>query len=330
MKISSLSRFAFAVCPSAAILAGCGGSQVAVPGATFSSAASAKHGAPARSWIDPTAKAGDLVYVSAAKEVDVYTYPGGKLVGTLSSGFGSATAMCSDARGNVWIVNPSYFGTSTLVEYAHGGNEPIATLQDPNKNIPQACSVDPVTGNLAVANLNANIAVYANARGSPTYYSTSGLVEDVRTIAYDGSGDLYMRGFKSRKAAAWLPKGGSTIAHFLVRKLGYYDWDGNYLVLDPGGLPTTALTRYELSGASGTRVGKVLLKSCAEGGVFSIEGSELAVVCGSGITYYEYPSGGDPIETIPGKSAGGVAISVGASHSRTRTKSTFVPQSQNK
>jgi hypothetical protein len=315
MKISSLSRFAFAVCPLAAILAGCGGSQLAVLGATPSSTASAKHGAPARSWIDPTASRGDLVYVSAGKDVDVYSYPGGELVGTIASGFTAATGLCSDASGNVWIINASYFGTSTLVEYAHGGNAPIATLQDPNKNIPEACSVDSLTGNLAVANVNANIAVYANARGSPTYYSTYGFVKEVRTIAYDGSGDLYMRGFRNRKAKAWLPEGSSTVAQFLVRKLGYYDWDGNYLVIDPGGLPATTLTRYKLTGASGTPAGKVLLKSCAEGGVFSIEGSELAVICGSGITYYDYPSGGDPIQTIPGVSAGGVAISVGTAHS---------------
>jgi hypothetical protein len=316
MKISSLSRFAFTVWPAAAILASCGGSQVAAPGVTSSNAASAKHGAAARSLIDPTASEGDLVYVSAGKDVDVYTYPGGELVGTLSSGFTAATGLCSDASGNVWIVNASAFGTSTLVEYAHGGNAPIATLQDPNKNIPEACFVDPVSGNLAVANANANIAVYANAQGSPTYYSTYDFVKEVRTIAYDGSGDLYVRGFRSRKAKAWLPKGGSTVAQFRVRKLGYYDWDGNYLVIDPGGLPTTTLTRYKLSGASGRQVGNVLLKRCAEGGVFSIEGSELAVVCGSGITYYDYPSGGDPITIIPGVSAGGVAISVGTNHSR--------------
>ncbi len=155
------------------------------------------------------------------------------------------------SSGNVWIVNPSYLGTSTLVEYAHGGTAPIATLQDANDNVPQTCAVDPATGNLAVGNMSANVAVYANAQGSPTYYSTNGFVQNVRTLTYDGSGDLYMRSFADPKATAWLPPGGSTVSRFRVNKVGYYGWDGSYLVIDRGHLGTTSLVRYKLNGAKG-------------------------------------------------------------------------------
>lgn len=258
--------------------------------------------------MDPRA-ADTLVYVSAVSQVDVYTYPGGKRVGTLTGGFSDATGLCSDAMGNVWIVNPNYFGTSTLVEYAHGGSGPIATLQD-GKNIPQACAVDSVTGNLAVANVNDNVAVYANARGSPSYYSTSGFAQNVRTIAYDGSGNLYMRSFNNRKAAAWLPKGSSTVAQFLVKRRGYYAWDGTFLAVDAGGVGRTTLARYTLNGANGTKVGTVRLQTCQKGGVVAIQGNKLAVICGAGITYYDYPSAGKPLKILPVESSGGVAISV--------------------
>ena len=250
----------------------------------------------------------DLVYVSAGSEVDVYTYPGGKRVGTLTRGFNDATGLCSDAVGHVWIVNPNYFGASTLVEYARGGSAPIATLQD-GENIPQACAVDSVTGNLAVANANANVAVYANARGSPIYYSTSGFAQDVRTIAYDGSGNLYMRSFSNRNAAAWLPAGSSNVARFLVKRRGYYAWDGKDLAIDAGGVGKTTLARYKLNAASGTKIGTVRLKTCQKGGVIAIQGNALVVICGAGITYYDYPKAGEPLKTLAVDSAGGVTIS---------------------
>jgi hypothetical protein len=309
MKLSSRYRVALVACALAGILSDCSGASVA-PSSSLSNAISAVPKMTGRSWADPTAKDRDLVYVSAQSAVDVYTYPGGNLVGSLSGAFVDATGLCSDAQGNVWVVSPSLFGTSTLVEYAHGGDSPIATLQDGDKNVPQDCSVDPVSGNLAVANMNANVAIYANAEGSPTYYSTQGLLENVRTVSYDGSGDLYMRSFTKEKAAAWLAKGGSTVARFLVKRPGYYYWDGSDLAIDSGGVRRTTLARYKLDGAGGTKVQSLPLKTCQKGGVFAIEGSELAIICGAGVTYYSYPLGGDPIKTLPVDSAGGIAISI--------------------
>lgn len=304
----NVSRCALVVCLSSGLLTACELREDA-GGAPSATVISQEHLAP-RSWIDPAASGRDLVYVSAQSEVDVYTYPRGKLVGKLSAGFSDATGLCSDTKGNVWIVNPNYLGTSTLVEYAHGGNTPIATLQDGTKHIPDYCALDPVTGNLAVANTNGDVAIYANAQGSPTYYSTNGLANNVRTVAYDGSGDLYLRSFNRAKAAAWLPNGSSTVAPFLVRRLGYYDWDGKYLAIDAGGVRKSTLARYSLNGASGTKVGSVRLNGCQKAGVFSIAGSELAVICGAGILYYRYPSAGDPIKKVRVDSAGGAVISV--------------------
>lgn len=208
------------------------------------------------------------------------------------------------AAGTFWIidVNPSTY-TSVLYEYAHDGSQPIATLQGPQDAY--VCSVDPSTGNLAVGDLNATIAVYANAGGSPTYYSTAGFMADVRIITYDGSGDLYFRSEWVKKATGWLPAGGSNVMHFAVSKRGSYGWNGQYLAIRATTKKpvTNGLLLYKLDGGGGKKVGTVALKQCnGTFGTFSIRGSELAIPClgnsGYSLKYYKYPSGGNPIESI--------------------------------
>ena len=89
----------------AALLAGCaGGSLHSLPPASASSSA-ARSLAPGTSWIDPSAKKGALLYASdsAADVVKVFSYPRGKLVGTLT-GFQTPQGMCVDKAGNVFIT----------------------------------------------------------------------------------------------------------------------------------------------------------------------------------------------------------------------------------
>ena len=129
------------------------------------------------------------------------------------------------------------------------------------------------------------------------------LPNDPFTMAYYGNGDLYIRSMRYRKGEAWLPKGGSSIEQFNVRKHGYYDWDGRYLVIN-GELrgKREILTRYSLNGASGTVEGKVTLnftQRLLSNRSLCDTGSKLATVCGSGIAYYKYPSGGSPNTVIP-------------------------------
>lgn len=277
----------------------------------------------AHSWIDPLASSGDLVYASTGKTVVVYTYPGGKNVGTLT-GFSYAANVCSDASGNVWIVTDegSSSGLTTLIEYAHGGTKPIAELTDTNQT-GDVCSVDPSTGNLAVGNLGYSVAVWAKAQGSPTFYSTVGFIYDVRTITYDGNGDLFFRGYNGIKSEAWLPKGGSTVMQFSIKKNGPYGWDGTYFaILGSIKHGMMGLIRYKMNGGTGTKVGHISLNSCSGLGRFSIEGSELAIPCYGSmdrIVYYGYPAGGNPITTISGVAATSVAISVGSSNRHRRT-----------
>jgi hypothetical protein len=74
------SRYALMVYVSAAMLAGCGGSQPAIgaPGAMPQTSAIAAHADRGTSWMLPEAASQDLLYVSSHNYVSIYTYPGGQ------------------------------------------------------------------------------------------------------------------------------------------------------------------------------------------------------------------------------------------------------------
>ena len=295
--------------PALALLTGCAGAQAVAPNAVISAQQS---GAPT-SRISAPALRGNLVYLTVYPGVSVYSYPGGKHIGTLT-GVKHSVALCSDTSGNIWVIESDSHNHSMLLKYAHGGSEPIASLQlSAHAN---ACSVDPSSGNLAAGTSNSNVAVWTNGQGSPTLYSTSKFFKEARTISYDGSGNLYIRSFSSRESGAWLPKDGTTVMQFHITKLGSYGWDGRYFVIGPSNGYTDTLTLYELHAGNGKIVGKVSLKNCAPNydRSFSIADSELAASCGidetNSLNYYKYPQGGNPIKMIVPGDSGSVAISV--------------------
>ena len=137
------------------MLAGCGGSQppIGAPGATSYGAPRhiAAHPAPA------TAKgawSGDLLYVATGGDVYVLSYPSGKVVGRLGV---DARQPVFRQTGNVFVVQGE-----TIVEYSHRGKL-LQTL--PTYDVPQSCSVDPTTGNLAVPTVDYScVYIYPDAR----------------------------------------------------------------------------------------------------------------------------------------------------------------------
>jgi hypothetical protein len=314
MKSLDSGRYAVSISVAAALLSGCSGWQAAPPNAATISGS--QSGPASQSWVNPSASRGDLVYLAIYGEVFVYSYPGGKHVSTLT-GVKKPVALCSDVSGNVWVIESDSHSHSRLLKYAHDGSKPIASLRLNDRA--DACSVDAGTGSLAVGTLNSNVAVWANGQGRPTLYSTAAFFKEVRTISYDGKGDLYMRSFVSDKSGAWLPKGTSTVMQFHITKLGSYGWDGRYFAIGPGNGFTEPLTIYKLHGGRGKVLGSVSLKNCAPGyePSFSIAGSELAVSCGidetNSLNYYKYPKGGNPIKTVGPGATGSVAISVAPS-----------------
>ncbi len=141
----------------------------------------------------PGAAKKDLLYVSNfnTETVLVYSYPDGNKMGTLT-GFAQPDGLCSDKKGDVWIVNneDSQSGLD-IVEYTHGGKKPIAKLSDGYILI--GCSIDPTTGNLAVTNTETisfgpgSIAIFAHAKGTPAILS-------VPNMAYPHSAATTIRG----------------------------------------------------------------------------------------------------------------------------------------
>lgn len=206
-----------------------------------------------------------LIYISSETKASVYVdkYPGGKPVETLI-GFFAPTGLCSDKNGDIWVADTDkYSNTGYLDEYAPGGKHPIATLTDPS-NSPVACSVDPTTGNLAVANSGDNILIYPNAQGPGTLYSTVGLVHKPNTITYDDAGNAYFADVSG--SCAWLPAGGSNMMKFTLKpramRPGPMRWDGQYLTVLAGVAKQSQVWRYQVLGGTGKRIGIVQLDQC--------------------------------------------------------------------
>ena len=152
------------LCAALAVFAGCGGSQppITAPGAMAQSRAVAQHAGGAghnASWMLPEAKNEDLLYVTNYSVVTVYTYPQGKLVGTLR-GFNSASGACVDAAGDVFVAN---FKPFAVYEYAHGGTKRIATYKGVGA---YSCALDPVSGDLAVTGASQTVFIFQEGRKS--------------------------------------------------------------------------------------------------------------------------------------------------------------------
>lgn len=186
-----------------------------------------------RSWMRSDAKKiKRLLYVSdwQTDDVFVYDYATGDRVGKLT-GFHAPYGQCEDAKGDIWIAN---YNGKTVVEYAHGGTAPLATLKAGKEN--QGCAIDPVTGNLAVASLTGKqhvILIWKRARGTPTAYSSESCFY-VWVPAYDRSGNLYVESQETDSTIniCELPRGGTTLAPVSSDLPIVYPanviWDGEY------------------------------------------------------------------------------------------------------
>lgn len=308
---------------SISILSGCGGIVQAPLAVTQSTAARPDR---AGSWMAPEAKGEDLMYVGAPGEsyskyfVYVFSYPGGKRVGRLSA---HATGLCSDQNGNVFITEGSGTGASTIVEYAHGGAKPIKKLTDPD-NGAAGCAVDPVTGNLAVANSEnfrspGTVAVYPQSSGTPTTYQLSFWT---RFCGYDGNGNLFVTGTEQHRAGLRYPlfelaKGGSEFTRIRLKKHVEYamgvQWDGNYIVLGEGtnNYNNGRLRQYTIRGDKGVFEGGIKLGVNADS--FFVQGSTVIVADGANSVWFLSYPGGVREKEIRLYSSYGVTVSMGTS-----------------
>jgi hypothetical protein len=305
---------------SAALVVGCSSYHELSATPVISQSLQAKGATPSRPAMISGANSSALLYISSPANGVVYflTYPKGKLVGKLT-GFQEPFGLCSDTAGNVFI--PDY-EAEDIVEYAHGGTSPIAKLNDAGY-FPKDCSIDPLTGNLAVANdLTSeggpgNIAIYAGAQGTPTYYSNPAMYH-YQSCAYDDVGNLFLAGSGGSSSFAKLPKGSSTFINYTLpfSGVGGMVWDGTFLAV--GSTVSSHATIYRLKIATGkVRVkGTVALQRGSHQvrlAYFWVENHNLVAAFGqlSGfVGFWDYPTGGALEKLLRGYGAISVTISL--------------------
>lgn len=289
-------------------ITGCGGAQLsAAPALQQQPARQAAQRDRGRSWMLPEAKSRNLLYVSNVFDVTVYTYPAGKLVGTLSN-FDKPYGECVDAKGNVYITDSSF---GRIFEYPHGGTKPIATLADKQYQ-PYGCAIDPTTGNLAVANYETtwdypgNLAIYRKARGFPESYVVEGLYY-YYYCGYDPTGNLYVDGLNNggfNFSFARLPKNSHTLQPVLLPQTitfpGGVQWDGKYVAVgDQGG---EAIYQFSFTKGQPKLQGHTPLSGAGLVGQFGIDAATVAAPnqanSTSNVLLYNYPAGGNPTLTI--------------------------------
>jgi hypothetical protein len=290
-------KWTLATIAGTALLTGCasGGAISPAPSGAVVLNQAPKAAGVAKSWMSPDARPHDrLIYISDSATYDVYVFLANrdKLVGTLTNQNNPA-GLCADKRGDVYVTQ--LYGHQ-IVEYAHGGTKPIKTLSDPGYE-PGACSVNPGTGNLAVANIisdeftQGNLLVYPNATGTPITYSppggSSGTWFSVNAVGYDDAGNAYLAGScDSAFCAGVLPKGAATTENVTLnggspKSPGTVQWNGEAMTFDDQSDGT--LYSYKFSGTSGGEVGTVTLPGSAD-----VDGSWVFSYCDHAFVCHNY------------------------------------------
>ncbi|MGA8474700.1 MAG: hypothetical protein WB681_06495 [Candidatus Cybelea sp.] len=291
-----------------AAFAGCAAPQTSTTPFVPQNAPVAQGSVPARSGMLPEAKSEDLLYVANVYTITVYSYPKGKLVGTLKD-FYKPYGECVDKSGDVYVTDSSF---GKIYEYAHGGTKPIHTLNDPSY-VPYGCAVDPTTGDLAVANYSddsareGNVMIYHKAKGFPKSYIGYGFYY-YYYLGYDPKGNLYVDGLFGSYGDGFefgeLRKGGSQINPILLPQTigapGGIQWDGQYLAL--GDNAGAAIYQFSFNGSKATLQGTTPLTGAGNVGQFGIAGSSVVTpnqfFSGSAVLVFPYPGGGAATKTI--------------------------------
>ncbi|HLY03132.1 MAG TPA: hypothetical protein VKR56_11645 [Candidatus Cybelea sp.] len=301
MRKHLLCTLPFVLALSVSALTACGGGNVPSTNVPNASAV-----VPVQS-VRPDKKS-DLIYVSdqGTGDVYVYTYPQGTLSQTLT-GFASPEGLCSDKKGNVWVVD-GY--NEDIVEYAHGGSTPINTISEVNHN-PQGCAIDPKNGDLAVANLanvstaKATIAITnPKTKSSGWKFYADSAYESFWYCGYDDKGNLFASAYNgSVTGLSELPKGASTLTNLKTSQSlfgpGGVQWDGKYLAV---GNEQSTIYQFSVSGGKATKQGSTSLGGAKGVYQFWIAGKDVfgADAGNSSVGVWKYPAGGSALKTITG------------------------------
>jgi hypothetical protein len=323
----------------AVLLAACGGSN---QNSMLPVSAQAMRSAQEKSWMSPLgAKKSKLLYVSVLNgdSVDVYDYPSGTHVGTLT-GFSSPAGQCVDAKGDVYIANS---GDGVVDEYAHGGTKPIKTYTTSGDAF--GCSVN-ADGDLAVTDFlgasysPGSVTVFPNGSGKGVVYDNPTDCYYIWPAGYDDKGNLVMIGETHASETVTfcaLLKGSKSLTTLTASGFTIYSpdstmWDGKHIALGDqqlGGGLQSGVVEATLSGSTLTSHGNVVLSDTCDGDYthviqpFIIGGKNTPVndkqgfavaggneFCSADFRLWHYPKGGSPVKSFTFPS-GGQSVSIG-------------------
>jgi hypothetical protein len=218
-----------------AILAGCGGGAPSAPALSGARVAPSTAMRPdhSMSWVSPDiARSPQLLFESdvGTNDVDVYSLPDMTLKATLT-GFVEPLGECPDSHGNVWIAN-TY--EDEMLEYSHAGKR-IGTIKHAGPN-PQACAVNPRTGEIAVVEYSAagyagpgEVYVYANPSAKPKTLRNPDLLY-YEFALYDPEGRLWIDGISTTFTSIFSKCGRSSCSTVTLHggsifSIGSITWD---------------------------------------------------------------------------------------------------------
>ncbi len=231
----------------------------------------------------------------------IFDYPkSDQQIGTLYDvgGQGCTNVLYGYGKKIIWIV-----AGPTQIEEFKVLTKPLKTLSV-YFSFPSSCAMD-TSGDLAVGNLDGGqMAIFKNASGSGTFYSTP--LDEEFFDGYDPSGNLFADGFtgdRSGFALVELPKGSTKFVTIKTsnspRFPGSVQWDGTYLtVFDQD---TAETYQYTVSGTTATLKNTVSYSGtgdCAQ--TWIVQG---LLYCGDvdyGGEVFSYPAGGSPIANLEG------------------------------
>ena len=257
-------------------LAGCNGAE------TLSSESPALRGSPsgeaftslgagrAGSWmVRDAANIKELIYASDGADVNVYDYSTARQVGSLS-GFNNPYGQCVDKRGDVFLTT-SIGSEGSVLEYAHGGSNPIKTFNTDGN--PIGCSISPANGDLAVDNgafgVTSDVQIWRRASGEPVSYTNQHDCNAMWPPGYDDRGDLFIETGNYHSVCELRVNGTSLVAVEFDHDIGFPGsvmWDGRYLAFTDQEYPgkthnyTAAIYRAKLERGVLEVVGTTLLR----------------------------------------------------------------------
>ena len=278
---------------------------VALAGCAVSAPSFAPRTTPAsRPAVETKNKA--LLYVATdygTTIVNIFTYPDGKFVGSLTSNMAFAR-VCSDPKtGHVFVSQ-----NNGLDEYQRGETTKITTLEAPEGYTQLlGCSIDPLSGDVAAVAYESKggLLIYPHGTGTPRVYSDSS-IHAYYYCSYDDGGNIFVLGYGVgteyiTSVFTELPKGGVEFRDITMPFVGYpqkLQWDGKHIALNEGG----TIYQMQVSGSTGTIVGTTRLLGDTEpaGGTVWITGNTVLGPHGGAsarrVGTWNYPAGGNPIK----------------------------------